>query len=242
MSKPPYNTLAGVLDLPLLGLQDKLRHFGEDIDALEWNAIYPGIPHRLLNMSSRVDNSFPPRMLINRSYSPTQFLKDFKRPPPFSLNLTEAVKRQIVFARKITSIYRYDPVPESLLRDSQQCYAKFMNLMRINAVQAPVPALDIDLFWHTHQLSSSNYMPWCKHHIGRYINHDDTVGTGDLASGLDATKDAWRRIYSDDYLNPSAGLSFQNAPREHEPNTADRMPPINLTPAQRVLWDFDVHH
>ena len=119
-----------------------------------------------------------------------------------------------------------------------------MNLMRINATQAPVPALDIDLFWHTHQLSSSNYMPWCKHHIGRYINHDDTVGTGDLASGLDQTKAAWQRVYNEDYLNPSGGLTFQNAnnaPREpRTASTADKTPPPNLTRAQRELWDFDV--
>jgi hypothetical protein len=43
-------------------------------------------------------------------------------------------------------------------------------------------------------------------------------------------------------LTPSAGLSFQNAPPEREPNTADKTPPPNLTPAQRALWDFDVSH
>ena len=40
----------------------------------------------------------------------------------------------------------------------------------------------------------------------------------------------------------AAGLSFQNAPRELEPNTADKTPPPNLTPAQRALCDFDVSH
>jgi hypothetical protein len=44
-----------------------------------------------------------------------------------------------------------------------------------------------------------------------------TVETGDLASGLDGTKEAWQQAYNDDYLNPSAGLSSQNAPREREP-------------------------
>jgi hypothetical protein len=78
------------------------------------------------------------------------------------------------------------------------------------------------------------------HHIGHYINHDDTVRTGDLASGLDGTREAWQQTYNDDYLNPSAGISFQNASREREPSTANKTPPPNLTPAQRALWDFDV--
>jgi hypothetical protein len=244
MSKPPYNTLAGVLDFPLLKLQDKLRHnptSSETVDDNEWNRRYPGRPYNLIEgFAIGGENSYPSSRAINSSYKERQFLQDFISPPPFSLNLAEALKRQILFARKITSIYLYDPVPEALLRDSQQRYAKFMNLIRINSVQSPVPALDIDLFWHTHQLSSSNYMPWCKHHVGRYINHDDTVGTGDLASGLNATKDTWQQLYSDDYLNPSAGISFRNAPREGEPNTADKTPPPNLTPAQRVLWNYDV--
>jgi hypothetical protein len=245
MSKPPYNTLAGVLDFPLLRLQDKLRHnrtSSETVDNLEWDRRYPGIPYNLIE-GFVISGEIPSRSsrAINVSYNRRQYLQNFSSPPPFSLNLAEAVKRQILFAWKITSIYRYDPVPEALLQDSQQRYAKFMNLIRTNSVQAPVPALDVDLFWHTHQLSSSNYMPWCKHHVGRYINHDDTVGTDDLVSGLNATKDAWQQIYNDDYLNPSAGISFQNAPRGDEPNTADKTPPPNLTPAQLTLWNYDVN-
>ena len=83
-------------------------------------------------------------------------------------------------------------------------------------------------------------MPRSKHHIGRYINHDDTVGTGYLASGLDQTKEAWQQTYNEDYLNPY-GLTFQNAnnaPRE--PSTADKPPPPILTLTQRALSDFDV--
>lgn len=133
MSKPPYNTLAGVLDLPLLKLQDKLRHIhdpSQDANALEWNAKYPGRAHSLMmDVTPPNDKSFPPKMSIPYSYMPKAFLKNFKRPPPFSINLAEAVERQIVFARKITSIYPYDPFPESLLLASQQRYAKFMNLI-----------------------------------------------------------------------------------------------------------------
>jgi Glycine-rich domain-containing protein-like len=184
---------------------------------------------------------FLPNLTTNRFYTNKSF--QFAPPPPFSLDLVEAAKRQILFARKITSIYPTDPVPIALLEDSQQRYAKFMNLIRISAVYAPVPALDIDLFWHTHQLSSSNYIPWCRHHIGRIVNHDDTVETGNIASGLDQTKEAWEQAYNEDYLNPSRGLTFQNANSgQHQTSTADKVPPPNLTPAQRELWDFDVKH
>jgi hypothetical protein len=65
--------------------------------------------------------------------------------PLFSLDRAQAVKRQIAFARKITTIYPYDPVPDAVLLDWQQRYAKFMNLIRLNAVPNPVSSMDIDV-------------------------------------------------------------------------------------------------
>jgi hypothetical protein len=136
MSKPPYTTLAGVLDLPLLRLQDKLRHIhhlGGGVDGLEWAAKYPGRPADLMMDVTGHGKHFPRKMVIHNNYMPAAFLKNFKKCIPFSLNLVETAKRQIIFARKITSIYPHDPVYKSLLVDSQQRYAKFMNLIRINA-------------------------------------------------------------------------------------------------------------
>jgi hypothetical protein len=246
-SSPRYNTLAGVLDFPLMKLQHRLRYIHQPehmamkqhVAMEQWYAKFPARLYNLVDIWG--GTSFPPMMIINSEYNPKTF--KFTRPPPFSLDLREAVKRQIIFARKITSIYPHDPVPGALLLDSQQRYAKFMNLIRLNATPNPVPALDIDLFWHTHQLSSSNYLPWCRHHIGRPVNHDDTVGKGDLATGLDETIAAWESTYSEDYLNPSPGLTFQNASSvPHESSTADKTPPPGLTPAQLRLWNFDVLH
>ena len=89
---------------------------------------------------------FPCKMIIYNNHMPPAFLKNFKNYIPFSLNLAEAVKRQIIFARAVASIYPHDPVPGSLHVDSQQRYAKFMNLIQINGTEALVPALGIDLF------------------------------------------------------------------------------------------------
>jgi hypothetical protein len=69
------------------------------------------------------DISFPPKMAVDARYLPQNY-KMTKKPPPFSFDIREAVKRQIAFARKITSIYPHDPAPSALLLDSQQRYAK----------------------------------------------------------------------------------------------------------------------
>lgn len=117
-------------------------------------------------------------------------LKMAARPPSFSIDLRAAVKRQIAFARKVTSVYPYDPVPEELLLYSQQRYEKFMNLIRVNQDPVIVPAVDTDLFWHTHQLTPSSCLPWCTHHIGFSINHDDSLGEGEMTTSLDNTVSA----------------------------------------------------
>ena len=62
-----------------------------------------------------------------------------------------------------------------------------MNLTRLTAVSTPVPAMDIDLFWNTHQLTSFNYLPWFTHHTGRPINHDDTTLEAQLSNGFKDT-------------------------------------------------------
>jgi hypothetical protein len=61
-------------------------------------------------------------------------------------------------------------------------YAKFMNLIRLNATEMPVPSLDIDLFWHTHQLAPSKYLPWGNHHIGFPVILECTISFGLLST------------------------------------------------------------
>jgi hypothetical protein len=53
-----------------------------------------------------------------------------------------------------------------------------MNLMRLNATEMPVPATDIDLFWHSHQLTPSNFLPWGNHHIDLPVNLECTISVG----------------------------------------------------------------
>jgi hypothetical protein len=165
-------------------------------------------PTHLYKMMDITDSgTFPPKINISIHYLPTSF-KLAARPPPFSFDLRAAVKRQVAFARKITSVFPYDPVPENILLDSQQRYAKFMNLIRMNKNPAMVPAVDIELLWHTHQLSATNYLPWWIHHVGFPINHEDTVGEVELETSLDDTVTAWEAAYSEDYLNsfPRPGI------------------------------------
>ncbi|MCJ1350774.1 MAG: hypothetical protein MMC33_000755 [Icmadophila ericetorum] len=119
--------------------------------------------------------------------------------PDLGFDLVAAVIRQWGFTQKITNMYNMD-TPEAMIEASKR-YHKFMMLMKEpkpgHGMQ--VPTLDVDLFWHTHQLFPDYYRQWCRYHVGRRINHDDTVGDGDLAKALESTSKAWKDTYGENY-------------------------------------------
>lgn len=67
-----------------------------------------------------------------------------------------------------------------------------------------VPTLDIDLSWHTHQLFPAAYYNWSEKHVGRCINHDDTVKETGLAKGLEETCQAWQTAFGEPYRDDEA--------------------------------------
>lgn len=123
-----------------------------------------------------------------------------------SIDLVAAALRQREFARKITSAENAEiDTPPALSRAISR-YHKFVLLMnRKNSKKvmkvALVPTLDIDLCWHTHQLSGASYREWCIEHLGVAINHDDTVGKESLDDGLKETTKAWYEAYREPYAS-----------------------------------------
>ncbi|PKC11718.1 hypothetical protein RhiirA5_287310, partial [Rhizophagus irregularis] len=68
-----------------------------------------------------------------------------------------------------------------------------------------VPTLDIDLGWHTHQIHASLYRAFTQKHIGRIINHGDTLAKRTLSDGFATTARSWYKKYHEPYMhmNPS---------------------------------------
>jgi hypothetical protein len=218
------------MDFPLKTLAYRLYNLAQvssDSD-MAWATFHSGHPYQLFTLSYSYNSGIPFEARLKPDsvlLPPVQYNPAIE--PRFSLNLVEAVKRQWVFSKKITSIFPQDYVSQGHMLAAQKRYAKFMYLAKTQGSMF-VPTPEIDLYWHTHQLSQSNYGPWCQHHIGRYINHDDTIEEGGLSTGFETTKQAWSATFQEDYI-------FYTP--VYVPN---RIPPPSLTPAQRALWDFDV--
>ena len=121
--------------------------------------------------------------------------------PFLSIDLVAASLRQREFATKITSPECSGMDSPFALYKATTRYHKFMLLMNRDGKKARflVPTMDIDLCWHTHQLFSRPYREWCLQHLHRAINHDDTIGSGDLGQGLRVTSLAWLEAYREPY-------------------------------------------
>ncbi|KAJ5880455.1 uncharacterized protein N7473_011508 [Penicillium subrubescens] len=90
---------------------------------------------------------------------------------------------------------------QGLMPDHIFRYLKFLQLMK-ESKSILVPTLDIDLLWHTHQLSPVAYDRYCKTHVGRQINHVDTIRTTKRSTGQDDTARLWAMRYGESYFDP----------------------------------------
>jgi Glycine-rich domain-containing protein-like len=160
-----------------------------------------------------------------------------------SIDLVAASLRQREFARKITGEECQGMDSPFALYKATTRYHKFLLLLKRSqpsneknpmrrkkmsffkamseqpsSTRVPkhlVPTLDIDLCWHTHQLFPRAYREWCLEHLGRAVNHDDTIGKESLDHGLRSTSLAWLEAY-------------------REPYTSDDVRKAYLTPARKV--------
>ncbi|KAL4781689.1 hypothetical protein BJX76DRAFT_359636 [Aspergillus varians] len=124
---------------------------------------------------------------------------------PFALDLVGAVIRQGTFVQKMDNIdWLHSPaVTETMLRLVRK-YAVFFHIMSSNPSRMAVPTLDVDLAWHTHQLTPSRYYAYSLHRTeqdGRraiFIDHDDKVSEVKLSDGFEWTSKTYRKLTDGD--------------------------------------------
>ncbi|GAA5975141.1 hypothetical protein JCM11641_004364 [Rhodosporidiobolus odoratus] len=144
-------------------------------------------------------------------------LSCYTRGEPFSLDLAMAVLRQGTFIDKVHNLGWLDPSrfesDDTLLNRSVARYHAFMDLLSSSSSMFCVPTLDIDLAWHTHQLTRRYDVDICRY-VGRFVDHDDKVEENALATGFDNTARAWQVRFGVPYFScgcppppPPASLS-----------------------------------
>eukprot|EP01018_Ginkgo_biloba_P025969 Gb_06704 [translate_table: standard] len=91
-----------------------------------------------------------------------------------------------------------------------------------------VPTYDIDLIWHSHQLSPVAYRDDTLHLLGRVLNHDDTSEDRSLRQRLDVgfreTRELWENIF---------GFPYERAGAMYKGKKPSPLPPSELPARKR---------
>ncbi|CAG7975030.1 unnamed protein product [Penicillium salamii] len=115
---------------------------------------------------------------------------------PFAINLIGAVIRQGTFVGKMDDIdWLHSPTLTSNLTGFISKYETFFQIMARNKGHAVVPTLDVDLIWHTHQLSPARYYDFSTTQTeGIFVNHDDKVDEGKLTDAFAWTSRQYQKL------------------------------------------------
>ncbi|OLN96472.1 Glycine-rich domain-containing protein 1-like protein 1 [Colletotrichum chlorophyti] len=120
--------------------------------------------------------------------------------PLFTYDLSSAIARQSDFSSKMARhAWLRSPSCTVTLARSAARYANFFALIAANPGTVLVPTLDIDLAWHTHQLSPARYLAFSKRVAGRLIDHDDEIPSQTLATLSRDMGALWRAQFGDEY-------------------------------------------
>lgn len=118
---------------------------------------------------------------------------------PFALDLVGAVIRQGSFIEKMHHIdWLHSPALFNTTKRLVTKYERFVRIMADGQSMA-VPTLDVDLAWHTHQLSPSGYFTYTVKHCKQFIDHDDKVAETTLDNSFEWTSKRYQKLYLEQY-------------------------------------------
>ncbi|OTA68463.1 hypothetical protein K449DRAFT_461315 [Hypoxylon sp. EC38] len=118
----------------------------------------------------------------------------------FALELGGAVLRQGIFVEKMVKIdWLHSPAARDTMTRLIRKYERFVRLMMLNPKQIVVPTLDVDLAWHTHQLSPAIYTQWTVSKTHQLIDHDDKIDESKLSTAFEWTSKAYQEAYGEVY-------------------------------------------
>jgi len=165
---------------------------------------------------------------------------------PFALDLVGAVVRQGGFIEKMHNIdWLHSPaLPNTMQRlivkwvalhlsrhfvtsftdtPHQHRYTRFIRLMKEGVLdhRMAVPTLDVDLAWHTHQLSPHSYMDYTVSITEQFIDHDDKVTETKLNDAFAWTSKTYQKLFGEQYSECTCW--YCEAVRESQTTGAGRL-------------------
>lgn len=124
------------------------------------------------------------------------------QPPKNQKNgpLIRNVERQAKFVDKMHAhLWICSPSTRGTITRAVERYENFVELFSLYPGKMLVPTLDVDIVWHTHQLSAAEYTKSMRSRCGRFIDHDDKIAQHSLDDGMAETKELYRVRFGGTY-------------------------------------------
>ncbi|KAK7951046.1 uncharacterized protein PG986_006774 [Apiospora aurea] len=118
----------------------------------------------------------------------------------FGIDLRGAVMRQGVFTEKMYKIdWLHSPTVRFTMEKLVAKYERFFDIAAKFPDEFVTPTLDVDLAWHTHQLSPSQYFDYSVAKTKIFIDHNDKVDEEKLAESFDWMVKTYQQRYGEVY-------------------------------------------
>jgi hypothetical protein len=118
----------------------------------------------------------------------------------FALELGGAVIRQSVFVDKMYGLdWLHSPAAKETMKRLLLKYQRFIQIMATYPLHVAVPTLDVDLGWHTHQLSPRSYYDYTVSKCKKFIDHDDKMDEDQLNTGFEWTSKTYQKLFQGVY-------------------------------------------
>ncbi|KAI0547074.1 hypothetical protein F4679DRAFT_586975 [Xylaria curta] len=176
------------------------------LDGISWATV-----HRWIDKGSRFNISSEDAATMDQLPFPVDLLgalKDGKvqidnasPSPATDFDMVAAVQRQLKFAHKMHDIkWLHSPFVGQILKSAIRRYEMFFTLIAEHPGKPLSPTPDIDLIWHTHQLSPNRYGLYSAMKAnGKFINHNDNMAKGALDRAFMSTKTLFRDRFGSEY-------------------------------------------
>jgi uncharacterized membrane protein YgcG len=122
-------------------------------------------------------------------------------PPPNNFDIIAALLRQLKFAQAMHNAkWLRGEFSSEILKKAISRYDMFFTLLEENPGKALSPTQDIDLVWHTHQVSPKRYRSYSTTKTkGIFVRHGDTVDKPGLEDSFDAAETLFRTRFGGAY-------------------------------------------
>ncbi|KAI1374192.1 hypothetical protein F4677DRAFT_172911 [Hypoxylon crocopeplum] len=135
-----------------------------------------------------------------RAHTRKMMSRYWGNPSPFALELGGAVLRQGIFVEKMNKIdWLHSPAARDTMSRLIKKYERFIRIMAANPKQVAVPTLDVDLAWHTHQLSPSIYTQSMYSKTRQLVDHDDKIDEDKLSAAFEWTSKVYQETHGEVY-------------------------------------------